>query len=144
LSVLGSRCADYKLRQFAHRATNRCDDSPAEGAIADRGVDQQEYDLMTKFALSAILAASASFLAVAPAAAEEFPVQISYAHLDLASPAGAKVLAQRVDAACERPDIRDLAAVSAWQACKDAARTSAMDQLNSKGVAFDSTAFIGA
>lgn len=97
---------------------------------------------MTKFALGALAAVSASLLAVAPAAAEDFPVQISYAHLDLASQAGAKILAQRVDAACERPDIRDLQAVSSWQACKDAARTSAMEQLNSKGVAFDSTAFI--
>ena len=98
---------------------------------------------MTKFALGA-LAAAASLLAVAPAAAEDFPVQISYSHLDLASPTGAKVLAQRVDAACERPDIRDLTAMSAWQPCKDSVRTSAMEQLNSKGVAFDSAAFIAA
>jgi UrcA family protein len=97
---------------------------------------------MTKFALGAILAASASFLAVAPAAAEEFTAQVTYGDLDLASPAGAKTLAQRVDAACARPDIRDLTAVSAWQACKASARDSAMEQLNSKGVAFDSAAFL--
>ena len=99
---------------------------------------------MTKFAFGALAAASVSLFTVAPAAAEDFPVQISYSHLDLASPAGARILAQRVDAACERPDIRDLKAVSAWQVCKDAARTSAMEQLNGKGVAFDSAAFIGA
>jgi UrcA family protein len=97
---------------------------------------------MTKLALNAALAASLSLLAVAPAAAESVPVQVAYSDLDLASPAGARVLAQRVDAACERPDIRDINAVSAWQQCKDAARTSAMEQLNGKGVAFDSAAFI--
>jgi UrcA family protein len=97
---------------------------------------------MTKFAIHAVLGASLSLLAVAPAAAEEFTTQVTYGDLDLASSAGAKVLAQRVDAACARPDIRDLSAVSAWQQCKDAARNSAMEQLNSKGVAFDSAAFI--
>jgi len=97
---------------------------------------------MTKFAIHAVLGASLSLLAVAPAAAEEFTTQVTYGDLDLASSAGAKVLAQRVDAACDRPDIRDLSDVSAWQQCKDAARNSAMEQLNSKGVAFDSAAFI--
>jgi UrcA family protein len=97
---------------------------------------------MTKFAIHAVLGASLSLLAVAPAAAEEFTTQVTYGDLDLASSAGAKVFAQRVDAACDRPDIRDLSAVSAWQQCKDAARNSAMEQLNSKGVAFDSAAFI--
>ena len=97
---------------------------------------------MTKFAINAVLAASLSLLVVAPAAAEEFTTQVTYGDLDLASPAGAKVLAQRVDAACARPDIRDLTAVSAWQQCKASVRDSAMEQLNSKGVVFDSTAFI--
>ena len=99
---------------------------------------------MTKFALGAILAASASFLAVAPAAAEEFTVQVPYSDLKLDTAAGAQTLAQRVASACERPDIRNLRAMSAWQQCKDTARDSAMEQLNSKGVAFDSAAFIGA
>jgi UrcA family protein len=95
---------------------------------------------MTKFAINAALAASLSLLAVAPAAAQE--VTVAYGDLDLASPTGAKILAQRVDAACERPDIRELKSVSAWQQCKGTARTTAMEQLNSKGVAFDSSAFI--
>lgn len=99
---------------------------------------------MTKFAINAALAASLSLLAVAPAAAEEFTAQVTYGDIDLASPSGAKTLAQRVDAVCTRPDIRNLQAVSSWQQCKDAARNSAMEQLNSKGVAFDSAAFIGA
>ena len=97
---------------------------------------------MTKFAINAALAASLSLLAVAPAAADDFSVQVRYGDLDLASAAGAKVLVQRVDAVCQRPDIRDLKSVSAWQQCKDAARSTAMEQLNSKGVAFDSNAFI--
>jgi UrcA family protein len=99
---------------------------------------------MTKFAINAALAASLSMLAVAPAAAEDFTAQVAYGDLDLATPAGAKTLAQRVDAACARPDIRDLKSVSAWQQCKDTARYSAMEQLNTKGIAFDSSAFIGA
>ena len=99
---------------------------------------------MTKLAINAALAASLSLLSVAPAAAQEITVQVPYSDLDLASSAGAKVLAQRVESACERPDIRDLKAVSAWQQCKDSVRTSAMEQLNSKGVPFDSTAFTGA
>lgn len=99
---------------------------------------------MTKFALSALVAASVSLLAAAPAAAEDFVVQVPYSDLNLNTPAGAETLAQRVSAVCERPDIRNLKAVAAWQSCKDNARNSAMEQLNSKGIAFDSAAFIGA
>ena len=99
---------------------------------------------MTKFALGAIVAASVSLLAVAPAAAEEFSAQVRYGDLYLASPAGARTLAERVDATCARPDIRNLQAMSDWRECKDAVRNSAMEQLNSKGVAFDSAAFLGA
>jgi UrcA family protein len=98
---------------------------------------------MTKLVLSAAVAASVSLLAVAPAAAEEFQAQVAYGDLDLTSPSGAKALAQRVDSVCAKPDIRDLQAYSAWQECKDTARNSAMEQLNGKGIAFDSSAFIG-
>jgi UrcA family protein len=96
---------------------------------------------MAKF-IAAALAASLSLVATAPASAEEFSIQVPYADLDLATPAGAKVLAQRVDATCERPDLRDISAVSAWLQCKNEVRNSAMEQLNSKGVAFDSAAFL--
>jgi UrcA family protein len=99
---------------------------------------------MIKFALGAFAAASVSLLAVAPAAAEEFTTQVAYADLKLDTAAGAKALAGRVDAACERPDMRDARAMSDWKQCRDSARTSAMEQLNSKGVVFDSAAFIGA
>jgi UrcA family protein len=88
------------------------------------------------------MAASVSLLAVAPAAAEEFTVQIPYSDLKLDTASGAEALAQRVASVCERPDIRNLQAVAAWQNCKETARNSAMEQLNSKAVAFDSAAFI--
>jgi UrcA family protein len=100
---------------------------------------------MTKFAINAAIAASLTFAAVAPAApaaAATAAVQVRYADLDLASAAGTRTLAQRVDATCERPDIRELKSVSTWEQCKDTARNSAMEQLNSKGVAFDSAVFI--
>lgn len=93
---------------------------------------------MTKIALTA-LAATLSVVAVAPAAAET--VVVPYSDLNVASPAGAEVLAQRVKSVCEKPDIRDLQAVIAWQQCKDTALNGAMEQLNSKGVTFDSAAF---
>jgi UrcA family protein len=99
---------------------------------------------MIKFALGAVLAASASVLAVAPAAAEEFTVQVPYSDLKVDTAVGAETLAQRVSSICQRPDIRDLKAVTAWQQCKDTALNSAMEQLNSKGVAFDTAAFLGA
>lgn len=94
---------------------------------------------MTKFALTTALAASLSIFAVAPAAAQS--VVVPYSDLNVATPAGAEVLAQRVTSVCQKPDIRNLQAYSAWQQCKDAALTSAMEQLNSQGVAFDSAAF---
>ena len=97
---------------------------------------------MNKFAINAAIAASLTFAAVAPVAAESVAVQVPYGDLDLASPTGTKVLAHRVDATCERPDIRELKSVSTWQQFKESARNDAMEQLNSKGVVFDSAIFI--
>jgi UrcA family protein len=54
---------------------------------------------MTKLPITAALAASLSLLAVAPAAAESVPVLVTWGELVLATPAGAKMLAQRVVAA---------------------------------------------
>jgi UrcA family protein len=99
---------------------------------------------MTKTIFGALVAASVSVLAVAPAAAEEFTVEVPYSDLKVDTAAGAQALAQRVSSICQRPDIRDLRAMAAWQQCKDAALNSAMEQLNSKGVTFDSSAFLGA
>ena len=94
---------------------------------------------MTKLAIKALAAASLSLLAVAPAAAQDVQATVHYGDLDLSSPAGAEVLNARllgtVRSVCERPDIRDLKAVAAWEACKDAAMSSALEQLAGKGAA---------
>lgn len=90
---------------------------------------------MTKLNLAAIIAVSLSTFAAAPAAAEQ--VTISYGDLNVATEAGAQVLAQRfdagVDTACARPDIRDVKANADFAACKDAAASSVAQQLNQVG-----------
>lgn len=92
---------------------------------------------MKKFAIAAALAAS--FLAAAPAAAaEEVVVRIDYSDLDLATPAGAERLGQRIEAnaadACGRPFIRDLKSVAAFEKCKDQVVAGAIAQLDARGV----------
>jgi len=92
---------------------------------------------MKTIALKALAAASLSFLAVAPAAAEEVQATVHFGDLDLATATGAEALNARllggVKTVCQRPDIRDLKAVAAWEACKDAAMSSALEQLTAKG-----------
>jgi len=94
---------------------------------------------MTKFAITAALAASLSFLAVAPAAAEDMVVRVDYSDLDLSTPAGTEVLGKRIEAnaetACERPDVRDLKGMVAFEKCKDQVVTGAVEQMAAKGVA---------
>ena len=94
---------------------------------------------MTTLTLKALAAVSLSLLAVAPAAAQEVRATVSYGDLDIASPAGAEMLAARlqggIKAVCARPDIRDLKAVTAWEACKDAAMSSSLEKLAEKGAA---------
>jgi len=91
--------------------------------------------------IQALAAASLSLLAITPAAAEEVRVTVSYGDLDIASAAGAEELNSRllggIKAACERPDLRDLKAISAWTECKDAAMSSALEQLALKGASID-------
>ena len=85
----------------------------------------------------ALAAVSLSLIAVAPAAAQETQASVHYGDLDLASAAGAKALNARlletIDTVCERPDIRNLWAVPAYEACKDRAMSSALEQLAAKG-----------
>ena len=92
---------------------------------------------MTSIALKALAAASLAFIAVAPAAAQQVQATVHYGDLDIASPAGAEVLNTRllgtVKSVCERPDLRDLKSMNAWEACKDAAMSSALEQLAVKG-----------
>ena len=92
---------------------------------------------MTQFAIKALAAVSLSLLAVAPTAAQEVQATVRYGDLDIASAAGAEVLNARllgtVKSVCERPDLRNLKAVVAWNECKDAAMSSALEQLAVKG-----------
>lgn len=85
----------------------------------------------------AIVAALAAAVAAVPASAQE-TAEIYFGDLDVASAAGTQALNARVnasaDAVCERPANRNLKAVLAWQECKDAVMTSAVEQLASKGI----------
>ena len=80
--------------------------------------------------------AAAALLGGTPALAadEAVSVTVPYADLDIADPAGADALTQRIDSAvekvCHRPDIRDLKAMVAWEECKADALAGAMEQLS--------------
>ncbi len=101
---------------------------------------------MNRIALLAAAAASLSFLSAVPAAAQDVSVSVAYGDLDVASPGGAQILAQRVEAAvntaCARPDIRDLEAMTAFSACRSAAITSATEQLNTAGALFGASRLV--
>jgi len=84
-----------------------------------------------------VLAAAAlagSFASPAFAADEGLSVIVPYSDLDVADPAGAETLAQRIDSAvervCPRPDLRNLKAMGSWEACKAEALAGAMEQLS--------------
>ena len=88
-------------------------------------------------AIVTVLAAAAlagGFATPALAADETVSVVVPYADLDVANPAGADVLTQRIGSAvekvCNRPDIRDLKAMVAWEECKADALAGAMEQLS--------------
>lgn len=91
---------------------------------------------MKNFAIVAALAAATAV----PAAAQD-TVEIYFGDLDVASPAGTATLSARLqagaDAACERPDNRNLKGMLAWKECKNAVVTSAVEQLASKGIRID-------
>ena len=93
---------------------------------------------MNRIAIIAAAAASASFLAAMPAAAEDHSVKVYYGDLDTTSEAGVKVLGHRVktsvDRACQRPDRRDIKANLAWQQCRDSAFSEVADQLARQGM----------
>ena len=87
--------------------------------------------------IATILAAAAlasGFATPAVAVEETVSVTVPYADLDVADPAGADALTQRIDSAvekvCHRPDIRDLKAMVAWEECKAGALAGAMEQLS--------------
>ena len=74
------------------------------------------------------------FATPAFAADETVSVVVPYGDLDVADPAGADTLTQRIDAAaekvCDRPDMRDLKAMVAFEECKADALAGAMEQLS--------------
>ena len=94
---------------------------------------------MNKLAIASAVAVALSSIAAAPAVAQD-TVAVSYGDLDLATPAGAEALGERLEAGvkavCDRPDIRDLKSMLAWEQCKDAAMTSANEQLARQGARF--------
>jgi|GEM_PF-3083707 len=93
---------------------------------------------MKTIAIKAAVAASLSVLAIAPAAAQEVTATVQYGDIDTASADGVQELTQRletgVNTVCDRPDMRNLKAMSDWQACKSSALSSAVEQLNRNGV----------
>lgn len=68
------------------------------------------------------------------AADEAVSVTVPYGDLDVADPAGADALTQRIDSAaekvCHRPDLRNLKAMVAFEECKADALAGAMEQLS--------------
>lgn len=99
---------------------------------------------MNTIALKALAAASLSLVAVAPAAAQDVHVTVHHGDLDIASPAGAATLAERLEigakAACGRADPRDLKAGAALGECREAALQGAMKQAAAKGAVVEGTA----
>ena len=91
---------------------------------------------MNKLAIAAAVAVALSSIAAAPAVAQD-TVAVPYGDLDLTTTAGAQALGERLEAGvkavCDRPDIRDLKSMAAWEQCKDAAMTSANEQLSRQG-----------
>jgi UrcA family protein len=91
---------------------------------------------MKKLSIAAAIAVTMSSFAAAPAVAQE-TVSVHYGDLDLSTTAGAQALGQRLEASvkavCDRPDIRDLKSMLAYEQCKDAAMNSANEQLARQG-----------
>ena len=91
---------------------------------------------MRKSIVTALAAAvlAGGFATPALAADEIVSVVVPFGDLDVADPAGADTLSQRIDAAvekvCHRPDIRNLKGMVAWEACKTDALADAMEQLS--------------
>ena len=88
--------------------------------------------ILTALAFSGIAAPAAANEAATQA--ETVSVAVEYGDLDLATPAGTAALDQRIDAAaskvCQKPDIRSLKRMAAWEECKATAKTDAMEQLS--------------
>jgi UrcA family protein len=92
--------------------------------------------------LAALVFTGAVSGVAAPAAAETaaaapittLSVSVDFGDLDVATPAGAAALDKRIEAAasdvCQKPDIRQLKQMAAWEECKAAAKTSALERIS--------------
>ena len=91
---------------------------------------------MKKLSIAAAVAVALTSIAAAPAVAQD-TVAVHYGDLDLTTATGVQILDQRLEAGvntvCDRPDIRDLKSMVAFEQCKDAAMTSANEQLARQG-----------
>ena len=92
---------------------------------------------MKKLSVAAAVSVALSSIFAAPVAAQDTQVAIQYGDLNLDTVAGSQTLSDRVEAGiktvCDRPDMRDLKSMLAWEQCKDAAMTSANEQLLRQG-----------
>jgi UrcA family protein len=94
-------------------------------------------DLAMRNSIVTVLAAAALAGGLAtPAHATDgtVSVTVTFGDLDVADPAGAEALTQRIDSAvdkvCDRPDMRNLKAMIAWEKCRTEALAGAMEQLS--------------
>lgn len=95
---------------------------------------------MRKSIITLFAALTVSGVAVPASADEVSPVvetvsvTVNYGDLDLQAPEGTAILDKRIEAAasdvCAKPDIRDLKAMAAWEACKADAKAGALEQLS--------------
>jgi len=85
-------------------------------------------------ALAFSAAATPAFAAEAADPIETVSIAVDYADLDINTPAGSATLDKRVEAAasavCEKPDIRNLKQMAAWEECKASAKSDAFEQLS--------------
>jgi UrcA family protein len=105
--------------------------------IPKGGRTQEMKEIAMRNSIVTVLAAAAlagGLASPALAADETVSVTVAFGDLDVADPAGADALTQRIDAAvdkvCARPDMRNLKAMLAWEECKSAALDGAMEQLS--------------
>jgi UrcA family protein len=116
-------------RTIGSKSTNRMS---FEGG---RTQEMKEIAMRKSIVTALAAAALAGGLATPAVAADEtVSVTVPFADLDVADPAGAEALTQRIDSAvdkvCDRPDMRNLKAMVAWEECRSAAMAGAMEQLS--------------
>lgn len=84
------------------------------------------------FGACGVAAPAAATTATAPV--EAVSVEVAIGDLDIGSPDGAAVLDERIEAAasevCEKPDIRNLKLMVAWEECKASAKAGALEQIS--------------